>query len=115
MPPRQWPRRVGDMLEAIAAIQRYVSDRTYESFSNDPMCVDAVLRQFFIVGEAAANVPDEVRDRHPALPWRNMRAMRNLIGHAYFAVELKVVWSTANQDLDDTAAALRQLLADEGQ
>ena len=51
------------------------------------MVVDAVARNFEIIGEAAKNVPKDVQDRYPEIPWRKMYGLRNLITHEYFGVD----------------------------
>jgi uncharacterized protein with HEPN domain len=78
------------------------------------MAVDAVAWNFSVMGEASANIPEEVRQRHPQVPWRKMRAMRNFLAHVYFGISPSVVWRTATEDLAPTAELLRDLLAKEG-
>lgn len=113
MPPRAWQERVEDILEAMATICVYTAGLTEDEFIASRMLTEAVQYNFVIIGEAVANIPEELRDRHPEIPWRKMRDMRNFMTHVYFGVNLHIVWLTARQDLDTTAAALRELLAQE--
>ena len=83
MPPRNWPLRVDDILEAIARVERYTAGMSLEEFSADDRTIDAVIRNFEIIGEAAGAIDPELRDRHPEIPWREMRGMRNIVAHAY--------------------------------
>src|SRR3990170_78597 len=99
MPIRQWRLRLMDILESIAAIQGYVSGMDYESFASDLKTIDAVVRRFAIIGEAATHVPQEITAGRPDIPWKQMREMRNVIVHAYFGVNTQIVWETIHQDL----------------
>jgi uncharacterized protein with HEPN domain len=110
---RQWQDRVRDILEAIEEITRFTEDLEEQAFSEDPKTRKAVLADFAIIGEAAGAVPEEVRSAHPTVPWRSMRAMRNLVIHAYFQVEATIVWETIQRDLPPLAAQLRAVLDEE--
>lgn len=81
-----------------------------DAFANDQRTVDAVIRNLEIVGEAAGRVPEEVQEQHPSLPWSEMRAMRNLLSHAYFLVDLDIVWKTVCHDLPVIEPELRRIL-----
>jgi uncharacterized protein with HEPN domain len=101
------PQRVKDYLGHIAeAIQRATSyvqpfpDRA--AFEQDPQAQDAVVRNIEIIGEAVNHInraAPEFVAQHPELPWQQMRDMRNVVIHAYFAVDLEIVWKTVKEDL----------------
>ncbi len=110
MPPREWRLRVEDILECIAKIERYTAGMTLESFEADEMKVDAVMRNFTVIGEAARHVPAEIEARHPDVPWAEMRGMRNVIVHEYSSVNVSVVWQTLQQRLPPLAPRLRRVL-----
>ena len=112
MPHRPWRDRIEDILDAVARVEEYVEGLDRKGFTADSKSVDAVVRNLEVIGEAAAHVPDEVRDRYPEIPWREIRAMRNRLSHAYFAVDVDVVWKTARDDLDALVPALRRMLAE---
>src|SRR6056297_350626 len=61
--------------------------------------VDAVIRNFEILGEAAAHVPEEIVFDYPDVPWQDIRDMRNLLAHEYFGVNEEIVWETIQKDL----------------
>ncbi len=113
MSPRDWRLRVEDILESIQKITRYLDGMTLDEFTADERTMDAVIRNFTIVGEAARHVPDEVVARAPGLPWQEMRGLRNVVVHAYFGVSADVLWTTARDDLPAIVPALRALLEDE--
>jgi len=110
---RPWRMRVQDILDAIEAIQSHTAGLTKADFLSSKLVTDAVERNFAVIGEAMIYVPEEVRDRHPEVAWREMRKMRNLVTQVYHAVDQRIVWTTIRQDLQPTADQLRKLLDDE--
>lgn len=83
MPHKDWKVRIDDNLEAIATIQDYTVGMDLQAFLANPMAVDASAHNAMILGEAARHVPAELQARYPLVPWREMRAMRNIIAHQY--------------------------------
>jgi uncharacterized protein with HEPN domain len=112
------PERVEDYLAHIAeAIERatnYVRqlpDRA--AFEQNPLVQDAVVRNIEVIGEAVNHinrVAPEFIAQHPELPWQDMRDMRNVVIHAYFAVDLQIVWRTVQEDLPKLKQQIDQLL-----
>jgi len=82
----------------------------YDGFYKDDKAVYAVIRAFEIIGEAARQVPEKVRDVNPEVPWREITGMRNKLTHEYFGVNTKVVWRTVQEDLPVIIPALRKML-----
>ncbi|MBU0730597.1 MAG: DUF86 domain-containing protein [Proteobacteria bacterium] len=109
-PEREWRFRIEDILNSIRAIQEYTEGQTYEEFTIDRKTVDAVIRNFIIIGEAATHVPDRIVNDNQIIPWAEMRAMRNFVVHEYFGVSDTILWDTAKQDLTPVPDLLRQLL-----
>jgi uncharacterized protein with HEPN domain len=113
------PERVEDYLghiaEAITRATGYVQPlQGIEEFENNPQVQDAVVRNIEIIGEAVSHINRVARDfitQHPELPWAQMRAMRNIVIHQYFAVDLKVLWTTVTQDLPRLKQQIDQLLS----
>jgi len=81
-----------DILESIRNIEEYTRGFTFEEFVKDRKTVDAVIRNFEILGEAAKRIPEKVRREHPEIPWKDMVGMRDRLIHEYFGVRLDVVW-----------------------
>ena len=102
--------RVEDILVCIDKIKTYTLNMTFEQFSSDDKTVDAVIRNFEIIGEAASHIPLEIQDQYPHLAWLEMRGMRNIIAHEYFGVSLSIIWHTAEYDLPKLEKELRTLL-----
>jgi uncharacterized protein with HEPN domain len=110
MPPRAWRLRVQDILDGMDRLNEYTAGMDFEAFARDPKTVDAVLRQITIIGEAARHIPDAVCERHPDVPWRILSDFRNVVVHAYFGVNLRIVWETVRNDLPPLASALADIL-----
>jgi len=82
----------------------------YEKFRADEKTVRSVELDFIIIGEAASQIPEEVEEQHPEIPWSLMRAMRNRIVHAYFKIDEKLMWDTIQRDLPPLISQLQKLL-----
>ena len=111
MPPRSWRVRIEDILDAIDNIEHYVAGLDFEAFEADRKTVDAVERNLEIIGEATANLPDEVLARWPEVPWRYMKGVRNLLAHEYFGVDVGILWQTIQEDLPAITPLLHKVLA----
>ena len=98
MPPRNWRLRIEDILESIGKISRYTKGMNFDTFAQNEMAIDAVVRNFSIIGEAARHVPEQIQMRCPELPWEDMCAMRNVLVHQYFGADLKTIWETIRHD-----------------
>jgi uncharacterized protein with HEPN domain len=113
VPPRPWRLRVEDILENIELIQEFTRELSFEEFIKDRKLILAVERCFEIIGEAARHVPDDLQTRHPQIPWRKLREMRNLISHVYFKVSRTIMWDTIEEVLPPLVPKLRELLEKE--
>ena len=110
---RNWRIRLQDILECISKIQTYTNGMTLEQFEKDSLRVDAVIRNFEIIGEAASQIPTEIQRKYPDLAWFEMRGMRNLMVHEYFGVSLPIIWHTIRHDLQPLADDLIEILEEQ--
>ncbi len=110
---REYVDYLRDMLENAQLAIRFTQGMDYETFSRDNKTVYAVIRAVEVIGEAAANVPDEIRSKYPSLPWRDIRGMRNKLVHQYFGVNMEVVWQTIQEDLPMITGELENILKNE--
>lgn len=102
---------LSDMLEAAEKIVRYTEGMDYEKFTADEKTIDAVGRNFEIIGEAANRIDDDFKVVHPELDWNHLRGFRNRIVHDYFGIDYEIVWSIITQDLPGYKEAISSLCA----
>ncbi len=100
-----------DIVAAISKIQRFTAGMTYEEFVKNEMAVDAVIRNFEIIGEAASHVPEHTKRGNADIPWDKMKAMRNILIHEYFGVDTETVWKTAIESLPKLKDAVSKIAA----
>jgi len=110
VPRRSWELRISDIIEAIENALDYSAGMTFEQFIVDRKTIDAVVRNFIIIGEAASHLPEEIIERHIDLPWREMRDMRNIVVHEYFGVDYMIVWETLKKNLPPLLPLLKHLI-----
>lgn len=98
-----------DIHQAILRIQRYIKNIDFETFSNEDMRQDAVIRQLEIIGEAANRLPKEFKTINPEFPLNESVRMRNFLIHGYDDIDLKIVWKTVKEDIPSLKKALKLL------
>ena len=112
MQHRNWRLRIEDMLEAIQHVQQYTQGMSLQAFTSDQKTIDAVIRNFEILGEAARHVPDEIQQKHSKIPWSKIRGMRHMLAHEYFGVNTDIIWKTATQDVLLLVPQLQAILSE---
>jgi len=81
----------------------------YDEFVHDSKTVDAVIRNFEIIGEAANRLPEEFKDEHPDIDWHRIRGFRNRIVHDYVGIDYSIIWQIKGSLLPDMIDALKKL------
>ena len=102
-----------DMVEAAEAISRFVAGMTEDDWIEDEVRQGAVMHRLIIIGEAAARLSEEFRERHPEIEWADIVGFRNFAVHAYFAVSWPMVWVTATSDVPALAEQVAAIVAEE--
>jgi uncharacterized protein with HEPN domain len=102
--------RLRHMLEAAKEAQSYLVGKKRVDLDRDRMLVHSLVRCIEIVGEAAAKVSSPCRSETTSIPWPDIVAMRNRLIHAYFDINLDMVWDTIVDDLPPLIAELERAL-----
>lgn len=104
------PDYLDHMRQAAVDACSFIDGLDKEAFRADRRTQNAVVMSLVVIGEAATKVMDTYpgfADRHPDVPWRSMRGMRNRIAHGYFEINLDVVWDTVKVALPELLERLR--------
>lgn len=99
-----------DILSSIKSIEDFTSTLNFESFSQDDKTSSAVVRKFEIIGEAVKQIPNDVKDRYPRIPWKEMAGMRDRLIHFYMGVDLQIIWGTIKKRLPDVKIQIEEIL-----
>ncbi|MGK0384606.1 MAG: hypothetical protein ACJAVL_001348 [Bacteroidia bacterium] len=104
-----------DMQLSMVRIAEYIDGLDFETFKRDYKTVDAVVRNFEIIGEAAKNLPSDLREKYPAVPWLEMYYLRNRISHEYFGIDYEILWDVAKNHLPENLNQIDAILNSENQ
>jgi uncharacterized protein with HEPN domain len=102
--------RLEDILEAAARIQRYAGGLSLAAFEADEKTVDAVVRNFIVIGEASNHVSPDIMERNPNVPWHQMRGLRNIAVHEYARVVNRIIWEAVTLHLPPLIPLLRDII-----
>lgn len=97
-----------DILEAADRIAARIAARDLASLTADEDLQDVVLRRLTVMGEAASKLSEDLRSRHPKIPWKQAIGLRHRVTHGYFGLDWTIIWKTITEDLP----ALRRQIAD---
>jgi len=112
MNDRTYTMFINDIISSIKKIREYIENLSYQEFRQDTKTVDAVLRNLEIIGEASRNIREDVRKKFPNIPWRRMIGLRNIVSHAYFGVDLELIWEIVSKNLPGLEAKIKNMLKD---
>jgi len=110
--PRDSRVYLDDILAAAAKVQRYIAGVDRETFLRDEKTVDAVVRNLEVIGEATKQLPAELRGKAPEVEWQKVAGLRDVLIHAYFGVDVSIVWEIATAKLPALERAVRRLLGE---
>jgi uncharacterized protein with HEPN domain len=103
---------VHDILVAVGDAEDFVEGLTFEEFEKDRKTLNAVVRSLEIIGEAARNIPADIREKYGTVPWKKMIGMRDKVIHGYFGVNAKTLWTTVRDDLPPLKQLVQKMLKD---
>ena len=104
-----------DMLVAARKAAQFAQGLTYESFLQSELHQNAILKVLEIIGEAASCISDAAKEVYPEIPWPNIVGLRNRIVHAYFEIDLGVVWNIINDDVPALIHILECIVPEEAE
>ncbi|NJL84872.1 MAG: DUF86 domain-containing protein [Leptolyngbyaceae cyanobacterium SM1_1_3] len=101
------------MLTSISKIQRHTAGLSYEDLMQDERTLDAIVHNLQIIGEATKQIPDSLRSKYPQIQWKAIAGMRDIIAHAYFSINTRIVWNVIQQELKPLKDCIEQLQQNE--
>ncbi len=102
--------RLRHMLDAAKEAASFARNKTRSSLDTDRQFVLSLVKAVEIIGEAAAQVSIQCREEFPHIPWRDIISMRNRLIHAYFDINLDILWKTVDEDLPPLIAELEKIV-----
>ncbi len=110
MSKREWKLFIEDILESIRLIKNYVENMGFDDFKNDRKTIDAVVRNFEIIGEASRFIPNEIKEKYENADWKGIVGLRNRIAHEYFDISLSIVWHIVMKELPTLEDQMKEIL-----
>jgi uncharacterized protein with HEPN domain len=101
---------LADIVESANKILTYTEGLSFEQFLTDDKTIDAVIRNFEIIGEAANRLPEEIKDQYPNIDWNRIRGFRNRIVHDYMGTDYRIVWLIKESFLQPMINEIRSIL-----
>ncbi len=109
MSKRDWTLFLQDILESIGLIEDYIRDMDLDNFKGDRKTVDAVVRNLEIIGEAARNIPEDIRDAYSEIDWKGIIGLRNRIAHEYFGIDYSIIWNIITAEIPPFKGPLQEI------
>ncbi len=99
-----------DILLAMNRIAEYIEGHSLEGFKKDYKTVDAVIRNFEVIGEASKNIAISLKEKYPDVPWQEMYSLRNKISHEYFGIDYEIIWDLAYNYLPENKKQISEII-----
>ena len=99
-----------DLLQAMTRITKYIEGYSFSEFKKDYRTVDAVIRNFEIIGEASQKLPEELKAKYAEVPWSEMYLLRNKVSHEYFGIDYEIIWDIASNNLPENISQITRIL-----
>lgn len=99
-----------DILDSIRKIEKYTKGLSFEELKKNEMVLDAVIRNFEIIGEAAKNIPKDIKGKYPDVEWKEAAGFRDVLIHDYFGIDLEAVRDTIKNNLPSLKKHIKEVL-----
>ena len=106
---RDYKLYIDDILTECRNIRKFVNGIDYDEFSKNLEKVYAVAKALENIGEAVKNIPQEITNSYPQIPWSEIAKMRDVLTHHYFGVDDRVLWDTLDSDLDEFENVINEI------
>ncbi|MBL7774593.1 MAG: DUF86 domain-containing protein [Saprospiraceae bacterium] len=100
-----------DIVESIDKIFRYTDGMSFKNFIEDERTIDAVVRNFEIIGEAANRLDESFQDQFPHVEWRRIIGLRHRIVHDYFGIDYHIIWQILETKLNDFRQQIEKIIS----
>jgi len=107
---RSYKLFLDDIQTAMSRIAEYIEGYDFERFKRDYKTVDAVIRNFEIIGEASGKLDDKMKEKYPDVPWKEMYYLRNRVSDEYFGVDYEIIWDVATNYLPENKNQIDQII-----
>ncbi|WP_202927915.1 HepT-like ribonuclease domain-containing protein [Cyclobacterium roseum] len=107
---RNYQMYLEDIITSMDRIAEYIDGLSFNEFKKDYKTVDAVIRTFEVMGEAAKNLPIEIRSKYEDVPWDEMYLLRNKVSHEYFGIDYEIIWDVATNYLPENKSQIERII-----
>jgi len=112
MSKRDWKLYGEDILESLDLIKQYTANMGFDDFKKDRKTIDAVVRNFEIIGEASKYIPENIKKKYQDVDWIGVVGLRNRIVHEYFDIDLSIVWHIVQHELPILEGQMKKILGE---
>lgn len=109
---REFKAYLKDILESILKIEKYTKGLSFNKFESNELVQDGVVRNLEIIGEAVKNIPDEIKNKKNGIDWRKIVGLRDILIHAYFGIDIDIVWDIIKNKIPELKAEIILMLSE---
>ena len=101
---------LNDIVDNMRDAEEFIQGLSYGDFAVDKKTFNAVARAIEVIGEAAKNIPEDMRSKYPSVPWREMAGMRDKVIHSYFGVDREALWLVVKERIPSIRPLVEQII-----